>query len=65
MSIVCLCASHINNLPKIKMLENMIISWNNENAKTIMILSISCIKNLKSEFEKSNRLHKKSKIYKD
>lgn len=50
MSLVCLCASHIKNTLKLKKLQNMLISWNDQHEKIKLIISISYDDDIKQEF---------------
>lgn len=46
-NIICLCASHINEVVRFEKLENMLNSWNKQRYKTKLILSISYDENIK------------------
>lgn len=51
MTLVCLCASHIDTDFRILQLKNMLRSWNSQDHKILMIMSISCENFLHKEFE--------------
>jgi hypothetical protein len=44
--IICLCASHIDDINRLEKLENMLNTWNKQIYKVKIILSLSCNKNL-------------------
>lgn len=49
--LISLCALHINTKEKIKKLENMLISWNQQTYKIKMIISISYDESIKNDME--------------